>query len=145
MVRHCRERNLSSCYLIARLDSGYALYSLACYSRRVVVEDHLFSAMLDPKSKAVAYKDKGKGYGKCAGKGAAKGNGNGVGEVVGKGACMQVNSLLFSIVGGHILEKPKWCPVCAATVSALTGDQEYTTRCVKCAYLHPTAYDCGWQ
>jgi hypothetical protein len=90
MVRHCRERNLSSCYLIARLDSGYALYSLACYSRRVVVEDHLFSAMLDPKSKAVAYKDKGKGYGKCAGKGAAKGNGNGVGEVVGKGACMQV-------------------------------------------------------
>jgi hypothetical protein len=113
------------------------------------------SAMHNPKSRAVAYNGKGKGdgrdtmtgngSGKCAGKGAAKGNGKGVGEVVAKGACMQVHSLLFSIAGGHILEDPRWCPVCAATVSALTGDLEYTTRCVICAYLHPTRDDCGWQ
>jgi hypothetical protein len=145
---------LSACILAF---SSVALQSLVlrCRFSACRIEDHLFSAMRDPKSRAVAYKGKGKGdgrdtmtgngSGKCAGKGAAKGNGKGVGEVVGKGACMQVHSLLFSIVGGHILEHPRWCPVCAATVSALTGDQEYTTRCVMCAFLHPTRYDCGWQ
>ena len=117
----------------------------------------MFSAMRDPKRRAVAYKGKGKGKGdgrdtmtgngsgKCAGKGAAKGDGKGVGEVVGKGACTQVHSLLFFIVGAQLSQHPRWCPVCAATVSALIGDEQYTTRCVRCAFLHPTSYDCGWQ
>jgi hypothetical protein len=127
--------------------------------------------MHDPKRRAVAYKGKGKGKGngsgncagkgaakgdgkgtvtgngsgKCAGKGAAKGDGKGVGEGVGKGARNQVHSLLFFIVGAQLAQHPIWCPVCAATVSALMGDEQYTTRCVRCAYLHPTSYDCGWQ
>ena len=118
----------------------------------------MFSAMHDPKSRAAAYKGKGKGKGngsgncagkgaakgdgkgtvtgngsgKCAGKGAAKGDGKGVGEVVGKGACVH-------IVGAQLSQHPRWCPVCAATVSALIGDQQYTTRCVRCGFLHPTS------
>jgi hypothetical protein len=106
--------------------------------------------MPDAKRRAVAYKGKGKGTGdgrdtmtgngsgKCAGKGAAKGDGKGVGEVAGKVACIH-------IVGAQLSQHPRWCPVCAATVFALIGDEQYTTRWVRCAFLHPTRYDCGWQ
>ena len=109
----CARCRLSACILAF---SSVALQSLVlrCRFSACRIEDHLFSAMHDPKRRAVAYKGKGKGKGdgrdtmtgngsgKCAGKGAAKGDGKGVGEVVGKGACTQLHSLLFFIVGAQL-------------------------------------------
>jgi hypothetical protein len=71
--------------------------------------------------------------------------GKGDGKGAGKGAGTQVHSLLNSIVDAHHSPQLMWCPVCAATVSASIGDEEYTTRCVRCAFLHPTWFDCGLQ
>jgi hypothetical protein len=41
-----------------------------------------------------------------------------------------------TLTGAQLSQYLRWCPVCAATVFALIGDEQYTTRCVRCAELY---------